>query len=624
MPRKKSLSTALISLMSVLVISLVVWLVLVFLSVTTGIEKNWLQKLTSLHAPLRITPTNLYHSSYFYQIDSLAAASNYTLKTIGEKGNSPLSDPYAVDADAEIPIFWSKPDRLSDGTLRDPVKMAIKELAALQKENSRLAFQDYEIGGALLRLNLHRPADLGAASSLSQMSYLLSLTEENPRFHSLVSEPVLADLTRLLTQDPLSLEHMKIEEVRTLPSYPLPPSFLPLNVPLQISIQDGRAILLDQKQKEAPSVLWDGKELYFQGTKKLPLFIQPTLFSAEITSDLQIRLTGSIQGHPVTGIVPFRHLEITKGAARTEFDQVPSHQPAWAYFVGGKCHLPEGEETSVLLPKNYRDSGAVLGDRGTLSYIAPGAASAQEQRILVRTAGFYDPGILSIGNKCLIVPSSVTRSIHTSTQTFSPDGTPTNGFFVWTDDLSAAHQLKNQIAERFEHAGIAPYWNIATYEEFEFSKDLLLQFQSDRTLFLLIAAIILIVACSNIISLLVLLVNDKKKEIAILLSMGASFKSIAAIFGLCGIAMGLISCLLGSTLAIFTLHHLNHLVAFLSALQGRAAFNPAFFGQTLPNQFSYEALLFVLIATPILSLAAGLIPAIKASRIRPSSVLRSE
>jgi lipoprotein-releasing system permease protein len=88
--------------------------------------------------------------------------------------------------------------------------------------------------------------------------------------------------------------------------------------------------------------------------------------------------------------------------------------------------------------------------------------------------------------------------------------------------------------------------------------------------------------------------------------------------------MGAVSSLFGTALAVFTLRHLDSLVSFLSALQGRAAFHPAFFGQSLPNQLSYEALLFVLIATPLLSLAAGLIPALKASRIRPSSVLRSE
>jgi lipoprotein-releasing system permease protein len=259
-----------------------------------------------------------------------------------------------------------------------------------------------------------------------------------------------------------------------------------------------------------------------------------------------------------------------------------------------------------------------------LNYAAASALSAQEQRIPIRVGGFYDPGLVSIGNKCIIVPSAITRTIHASNQTFSPDGTPTNGIFVWFDDLGSVERVKNEIIQRFEKAGIGKYWKVETYRDFEFSKDLMLQFQSDRTLFLLIAGVILIVACCNIISLLVLLVNDKKKEIAILQSMGASFKSIAAIFGICGVAMGALSCLIGGSLAIFTLKHLESLVSVLSALQGHNAFNPAFFGKTLPNQLSYEAVLFVLIATPILSLAAGLIPAIKASRIRPSSVLRSE
>jgi lipoprotein-releasing system permease protein len=231
---------------------------------------------------------------------------------------------------------------------------------------------------------------------------------------------------------------------------------------------------------------------------------------------------------------------------------------------------------------------------------------------------------MAMGNKCILVPAEVTREIYGATQTFSPDGTPTNGIFVWSPNLDTAKEIQAKINARLEMAGIGSYWKVATYEEFEFAKDLLQQFRSDRTLLLLIAAIILIVACCNIISLLILLVNDKKKEIAILQSMGASFQSIAAIFGVIGVAMGALSCLLGGALAVFTLHHLDHLVSFLSALQGRAAFNPAFFGQSLPNQLSGEALLFVLIATPLLSLAAGLIPALRASRIRPSTVLRAE
>ena len=435
-------------------------------------EKNWLQKLTSLHAPIRITPTEAYYNSYYYQVDSLSAAANYSLKTIGEKSQASLTDPYAEETDLEIPFYWDRPTRKADGSLLDPVKIAYRELEKLQSSVPGLAFEDYEISGALLRINMSN------GSSLSQMTYLLSLAEKNPSLASLI--------------------------------------------------------------------------------------------------------------------------------------------------MGSPIEVPDNGDFPVYLPKSYKENGVQVGDRGTLNFSAPSAASFQEQRIWISVAGFYDPGILAIGNKCVLVPNEITRSISAANQTISPDGTPTNGIFVWIHDLKKAPEIASIIAERFLDADIASYWNVSTYESFEFAKDLLLQFQSDRTLLLLIASIILIVACSNIISLLVLLVNDKKKEIAILQSMGASFRSIASIFAVCGVAMGALGCLFGSLAAVFTLHHLDHLVALLSSIQGRAAFNPAFFGQSLPNQLSTEAFFFVLIVTPLLSLAAGLIPALKASRINPSSTLRSE
>jgi len=464
-PRKKSWSTALISGLSVLVISLVVWLVLVFLSVTSGIERNWLHRLTSLHAPIRLSPTETYYHSYFYQIDTLAAASRYTYKTIGEKRESPLSDPYRPDSDPELPTLF--PPNYHN----DPVKELFAALTELKQEIPDLTFQDYEMGGALFRLTLKTSA------SLSQMTYLLSIPDQNPSLPTLLETPL---------------------------------------------------------------------------------------------SD------SSLPGLP------------------------------------------------IYLPKNYRDNGAQIGDRGTLQFTAATGASSQEQKIDVRVAGFYDPGVMAMGSKCLLVPKEVTRAIHAVTQTFSPDGTPTNGIFVWLSDIAQTEQTSAKLSQLLEKKGLAPYWKLTTYKEFEFAKDLLQQFQSDKTLLLLVASIILIVACSNIISLLVLLVSDKKKEIAILQSMGARPKSIATIFGLCGTLIGLLSCLLGTSLALLTLRHLDTLVSLLSKLQGRSAFNPAFFGKSLPNQLSWEALLFVLLTAPLLSLAAGLIPALKASRIQPATVLRNE
>ena len=124
--------------------------------------------------------------------------------------------------------------------------------------------------------------------------------------------------------------------------------------------------------------------------------------------------------------------------------------------------------------------------------------------------------------------------------------------------------------------------------------------------------------------MLIILVNDKKLEIGILRSMGASSLSIAAIFGICGIVMGMLGSIIGTLAAILTLRNLQALVDFIGRLQGYEMFNPVFYGNTLPNQISADAIAFVVVATTIISLIAGIVPAVKASMLRPSSILRSE
>lgn len=87
-PKWRQLSVSIISLISILVISVVVWLIVVFFSVTTGLTNGWLDKLTSLTAPIRITPTKEYYQSYYYLADGISSDSDYSHKTIGEKRTS--------------------------------------------------------------------------------------------------------------------------------------------------------------------------------------------------------------------------------------------------------------------------------------------------------------------------------------------------------------------------------------------------------------------------------------------------------------------------------------------------------------------------------------------------------
>lgn len=695
-PKKKQLSVSLIALMSIAVISLVVWLVLIFLSVTEGIEKNWLQKLTSLNAPIRITPTNYYYQSYYHHIDTISSLSGYTHKSLKEKLSSEHSDPYDPEEDQEIPSFWPKPDLNKDGILKDPVKLAFDCFNKLNATHPDLIAQDYEITGALMKLRLIRPISLTPGfigddkqSFLTQMSYIASFSEKSPFFHDLLIPPSAEDIYHLFylsslaaddnTLDlPKSTEHSKpfvlqkriqdlFSHLKSFKMIPSTPHFKLSKDYLKEGSKFRAAAFLNnglishflipnkglKEFKSSNNLIYGTLEkkedhLYFHTKSyKEPLNVDAFILYIEDAiqfeatplsdsldyaynlQDIELSIKSTLQNQPIEGITSWNNLKITNVTPSQSFKKKPSNPPLWPYFVDNICYLPSQKPTdtkdhSVLLPKNFKDSGVRIGDKGFLSYGVATANSMQEQRLPIYVAGFYDPGIMAVGAKCILMNGDIVHNIATASNSFTIDQNMTSGIQVWFKDLNQTKTIAHELETLFKERGIDPYFNITTFYEYDFAKDLLQQFQSDKYLFTLIGIIILVVACSNIISFLVLMVNDKKKEIGILQSMGASSKSIAIIFALCGATLGLLGSFIGTLCAFLTMHNIDSVVGLLSLLQGHEAFHENFYGHSLPNQLSSQAVLFILISTPILSVLAGLVPAIKACKLRPAITLRSE
>lgn len=383
--------------------------------------------------------------------------------------------------------------------------------------------------------------------------------------------------------------------------------------------------LSDQEAKTLTSL----PRLIIPGGIMIPAaLISGTAERSHKPSDLLFHGSLTVQGSPLSGTIRYGTLEIGHAHVLTQFDSNPLHSPYWAYTLRSPeqvsinlpLHPSLGE--GVLLPRGFRESGALLGDTGYLSYHAPSPTGIHEQKVPFFVAGFYDPGIIPIGGKFILANPAVTAQIRASYN--QEDNLAGNGLNVRFNDRDQADKIKTQLLAAFKAAGIEDYWKVETFREYEFTRDVIQQLQSDKHLFSLLAALIIIVACSNIISMLIILVNDKKTEIGILRSMGASSLSIAAIFGSCGIFMGVIGSLTGTIAAIVTLKNLQPLVKFISWIQGYEMFNPLFYGENLPTELSFETMTFVITATAVISLLSGLIPAIKASMLKPSAILKSE
>ncbi len=702
LPRRRQLSVSIISLVSTLVISLVVWLIVVFFSVTEGLEKNWIHKLTALTAPVRITPTEAYYNSYYYQIDSISNASDYSHKTIREKREASVSDPYDPNYDEEIPPYWPAPDRHSDGSLKDLVKLSYAALDALHGV-SGLKAQDFELTMSHIHLRLLREAAIpylpyirggSTQSILSYPAYLGNFEPHNSHLNHTLLPVSTQDINNLLNlmgikedfaQDEMSTEktfftpdilqkrlrnffqYVKITHLKThsfgwiIPRFLLPPeiqwtvcavfkdhTIIRLIVPadrknittLKTSLEEqGLTVMIGQVHTQHTQWVLElpGQEarvlsakipLILEGDREFPAqLIMSSIDQVKKIEDLQFTINLSIQGTSLQGTIPYQNLEISTAQIGHSLLPETFASPPWIHsFISSHSSqsiLPKDADVGdgILLPKSFREAGVFIGDRGYLTYLTPTTSVILEQQLPIYVAGFYDPGIIPIGGKFILANQDVTSLIRASYN--QEDKGITNGINIRFDQIRQADDVKAQLAQLFKAQGISRYWNVETYREYEFTKEIMNELQSQKNLFTLIALVIIIVACSNIISMLIILVNDKKIEIGILRSMGATSKSIALIFGLAGGMIGVIGSLVGIGVAILTLHYLQTLIGIISQLQGHQMFSAALYGETLPHELSYEALLFVLIATVIISLLAGIVPAVKACLVRPSSTLKS-
>lgn len=674
LPRRRQLSVSIISLISTLVISLVVWLIVVFFSVTDGLERSWIDKLTALTAPIRVTPTKDYYHSYYYLIDSLSQGSNFSSKTILEKLEAPLTDPYDPELDEEIPLAWPKPDLNADGALKDPVKSVYGILNGMDG----IKPHEFEVAGTQLHLRFIRSHGTQNESEWTFPAFISNLEPDHERFTKTMSpisaEDLQNDLLLLgivnhpqaetLSLAPQGLLRERLGDffkVVTLTNLKIGPSgwLLPRHLELPDTSWEIEAVyknerlfrilipakisdlaLSKKRWEERGYLVKTGKlqvknqevKLFING-EETTSFIPPTIvagtdFKANVVpdsieqakraEDLKFKGELDVQGTKVPVTIAFSHLKI----ADFRIDPASSTQ-FWAQVGKQGVTLPSDAEMGegILVPKQLKDSGVLLGERGFLTYYSPTASILLEQQLPIFVAGFYDPGIIPVGGKYILANRKVPSLIRAAKQ--EDDTHLTNGINVQFGDYKQADQIKERLIQALQKEGIDRYWKVSTYKEFEFSKDIIQELQSQKQIFMLIAIVIILVACSNIISMLIILVNDKKSEIGILRSMGATSKSIAFIFGFAGAMIGIAGSLFGIMAAVLTLSNLQSLIAVISKVQGYDMFNTAFYGDIMPQELSYEALLFVLVATMILSLLAGIVPAVKACLLKPANILRS-
>ncbi|MFT5562664.1 MAG: lipoprotein-releasing system permease protein, partial [Litorivivens sp.] len=147
--------------------------------------------------------------------------------------------------------------------------------------------------------------------------------------------------------------------------------------------------------------------------------------------------------------------------------------------------------------------------------------------------------------------------------------------------------------------------------------------QTQKTTLFLLLLMLVAVAAFNIVSNLILIVNDKKADIAILRTMGASGREVLQIFMYQGILIGAGGILLGIGIGSLVAQYITPLYRLIDRSLGLGLMDE-YFIHYLPSQILIGDLLLIGFVSLGICFLATLYPAFIAGRTLPAEALRYE
>ncbi len=184
------------------------------------------------------------------------------------------------------------------------------------------------------------------------------------------------------------------------------------------------------------------------------------------------------------------------------------------------------------------------------------------------------------------------------------------------DDLFQAPRIARDVARALGDGYQARDWTSTQGSLFQ-------AMQMEKTMIGLLLLLIVAVAAFNIIATLIMVVADKKADIAILRTLGATPGQIMAVFMVQGTVIGLVGTLIGGILGVIAALNVSQWIAALERLLGHKLFGgDMYFISNLPSRLELEDVVLIAVAALSMSFLATLYPAWRASRTSPAEALR--
>ncbi|MEZ0123753.1 MAG: lipoprotein-releasing ABC transporter permease subunit [Candidatus Reddybacter sp.] len=149
--------------------------------------------------------------------------------------------------------------------------------------------------------------------------------------------------------------------------------------------------------------------------------------------------------------------------------------------------------------------------------------------------------------------------------------------------------------------------------------------QMSRKLVGLLVFLVIAIAVFNIVSMLVMTVVEKRGDIAVLKTLGATNAAVLAIFLVQGAMIGVAGTALGVLLGVLGSYFVADIIGMLEGLLGRQFLSIDIYPiDYIPSDLRSSDVILVALVALALNFLAALYPAWRAARLQPAQVLRYE
>ena len=307
------------------------------------------------------------------------------------------------------------------------------------------------------------------------------------------------------------------------------------------------------------------------------------------------------QGTLVRGIIPADEVKVAEFADKMKVGRLDD-------LRAGEFNIILGRDLAQSLGLTVGDKVVLMSPSGQATPV--GTMPRMKQFKLV---GLFEMGYQSYDSGLALVHMDDAAKLYRMNDKIT-------GLRIKLDDPFLTSEVAPAIASKLSNQG-----NYYISDWVQENPNFFAALKMEKRIMSIIMVLVVAVAAFNIVSTLIMAVIDKRADIAIMRTFGASPRSIMRIFIIQGALIGIIGTLLGATLGILIALNIDSIIPFIERLfHVQFLAKDVYYISEVPSQVLWSDVLLITLTSIILSLLATLYPSYKASQINPAEALRYE